>query len=204
MGAPQSLLDFLGSQGVPALVAGATYGAFEVAERLSSKRAREALSERIRAFDISAVSALPEGTVEIFNRFFGERHFSLKCVVRSACVSLGGIFFFWLLFVLLNPNGMNDTVVLLTAWDEHIWRVYNTYKTGIPFSLIPDYLNLYKTRKVLTLLTSRMGANAILLIVVLAIDFLVGVVVFTLYWAQIVDFTFNEVFLSRGGHKYNI
>src|SRR5262249_18445518 len=157
-------------------------------ERLSSKKAKEALANRIRLFDISSVSALPEGTVEIFNRFFGEKHFSLKCITRSACVSLGGMFFFWLLFVLISPRGWKDTVFLVTAWDEPTMRDYDTYKMWIPFSLIPDYFNLFKTRVLLRLLSSTIGTNPAILAITVVLDFVVGSLIFWFFYQQIAGY----------------
>ena len=72
------IIQFVGTGSVPVLVAGTVYGVFELGEKLASQRAKDALSKWLVSFDIQKAKALPDGTREIFERIFGERHFSLK------------------------------------------------------------------------------------------------------------------------------
>jgi hypothetical protein len=58
---------------------------------LASQQAKDALSRWLLTFDIQKAKMLPYGTKELFERVFGNRHFSRKCSDRSAAVSLGAV-----------------------------------------------------------------------------------------------------------------
>jgi hypothetical protein len=90
---PSDIIQLFGTGSVPAIVAGSVLGLFELGERFASQRAKDALSKWLLTFDVQKVKALPDGTQQIFERTFGERHFSLKCFGRSSAFSLGATCF---------------------------------------------------------------------------------------------------------------
>src|SRR6516225_5469122 len=90
---PTDIIQLFGTGSVPVIVGGSVYWAFGLGEKLASQRAKEALSKWLLTFDVQKAKALPDGTQELFERIFGERHFSLKCFIRSAAFSLGAIAF---------------------------------------------------------------------------------------------------------------
>jgi len=94
------ILQFFGPGSVPFVVGGFVYAILELGEKLASQRAKDALSKWLLTFDVKKAGALPDGTQELFERIFGERHFSLKCFVRSAAFSLGAIAFITVLLLL--------------------------------------------------------------------------------------------------------
>jgi hypothetical protein len=79
---PADIVQFLGPGSVPVVVAGSVLALFELGERLASQRAKDALSKWLVSFDVQKAKALPDGTQELFEKIFGERHFSLKCFIR--------------------------------------------------------------------------------------------------------------------------
>jgi hypothetical protein len=85
------IAELFGTGSVPVVVAGTVLGVFELGERFASQRAKDALSKWLLTFDVQKAKALPDGTQELFERIFGERHFSLKCFIRSAMFSLGAV-----------------------------------------------------------------------------------------------------------------
>jgi len=105
---PSDILQLFGTSGVPAIVAGAVLLVFELGERFASQRAKDALSKWLLSFDVQKAKALPDGTQELFERIFGERHFSLKCFVRSATFSLGAMAFIGILCLLISPGVVLD------------------------------------------------------------------------------------------------
>ena len=70
------------------------------------------------AFDIrrSKTKALPDGTQEIFQKIFGERHFSLKCFIRSAAFSLGAMAFLGI------AGNNNNSRFALAPCPNHVTR----------------------------------------------------------------------------------
>ena len=98
------IVQLVGTSSVPVVVAGSVLGVFELGERLASQRAKDALSKWLVSFDVQKAKALPDGTRELFSRIFGERHFSLKCFVRSATFSVGALAFIGILAFLIDPK----------------------------------------------------------------------------------------------------
>jgi hypothetical protein len=76
------IVQLFGTSSVPVIVGGSVLGVFELGERFASQRAKDARSKWLLSFDIQKAKALPDGTQELFERIFGERHFSLKCFGR--------------------------------------------------------------------------------------------------------------------------
>ena len=63
-------------------------------DNISSQSARKDLSRYILTTDFPAASIkLPSSIEELFERLFGTEHFSQKCALRSAAISLGAIIF---------------------------------------------------------------------------------------------------------------
>lgn len=176
MGFLQDAWTLLGSGGAPALIGGATFSAFELSERLASKEAKFAVTQRLRSLDIRSAAIPPEGSKEIFQRVFGTEHFSAKCLVRSACFSLGSIALLTILAFLhhrrdfifggLDPYQMRLAITFVVMW--------------IAWSVIPDYFNLYKTRVVLDILSTRKIRSVAKLSFIVILDFIVGLLIFIL------------------------
>ena len=147
MSLPTDIIQLFGTSSVPAIVAGSALGVFELGERFASQRAKDALSKWLLTFDVQKAKALPDGTQELFERIFGERHFSWKCFVRSAAFSVAAIGFSVILHFLIYPPNLSfrfDVVASIFLMQVQLWLVW---------SIIIDYVSLYKTRLILRLLT---------------------------------------------------
>src|SRR5215475_4231712 len=140
MSLPSDVIQLFGTGSVPVVVAGSVLGVFELGERFASQRAKDALSKWLLTFDVQKAKALPDGTQQLFERIFGERHFSLKCFVRSAAFSLGATVFMLLLGLLINPQ-----LILINLWLQGLW-VPISLSLWLPWSIILDYISLFKTR----------------------------------------------------------
>jgi len=145
---PSDIIQLFGTGSVPVVVAGSVLGVFELGERFASQRAKDALSKWLLSFDVQKAKALPDGTQELFERIFGERHFSLKCFFRSAVFSLSAMAVISILVVLIYPKEAFQIWDYLSGWYEYhalgliLW---------LPWSVIVDYISLFKTRLILTI-----------------------------------------------------
>jgi hypothetical protein len=83
------ITQLLGTGSVPVVVAGSVLGVFELGEKLTSQRAKDALSSWFVSFDLRRAGALPDGTREIFERIFGERHLDQR--TASGYANAGGM-----------------------------------------------------------------------------------------------------------------
>jgi hypothetical protein len=119
---PSDIIQLFGTGSVPVLVGGSVLGLFELGERFASQRAKDALSKWLVSFDVQKAKALPDGTQELFERIFGERHFSLKCFVRSAAFSLGAMAFTGILLLLIYPTAI--TLIGVTFSSQTFWLLF--------------------------------------------------------------------------------
>jgi hypothetical protein len=136
---PTEIIQLFGTGSVPVIVAGSVLGVFELGERFASQRAKDALSKWLLSFDIQKAKALPDGTQELFQSIFGERHFSWKCFIRSVSFSCGAMAFIGILALSINPHLIKAAIVL--GW--------TSLAEWLPWSIIIDYISLLKTRVVL-------------------------------------------------------
>jgi hypothetical protein len=131
---PTDIIQLFGTSSVPVIVAGSVLGVFELGERFASQRAKDALSKWLLSFDIQKAKALPDGTQELFQSIFGERHFSWKCFIRSVSFSCGAIAFIGILALLINPHLIKAAIVLgwtsLAEWPplEHHHRLHQSFE----------------------------------------------------------------------------
>jgi len=89
MEAIYAIIPQLGKAGNVAALFGGTFGLFAFLEQLSSKTARADRSKYLTSASVVLSSIqLHDGPLLLFDRVFGPRHFSLRCLVRSMMVSL--------------------------------------------------------------------------------------------------------------------
>jgi hypothetical protein len=166
---PTDIIQLFGTGSVPVVVPGSVLGLFELGERLASQRAKDALSDWLLTFDVKKTKALPDGTQELFERIFGERHFTLKCFVRSTIFSVGAMVFLGIVVLLIYPEAFSEmSDALWHGWDpSHPWLgSWLSFPVWLPWSILIDYVSLFKTKVILQIL-SRMDRN--ILIVSIAI-----------------------------------
>jgi hypothetical protein len=174
--------DFLGPSSVPVILAGFVYGVFEVGERLASQRAKDALAQWLLTFQVQKLAALPEGTREMFEYIFGERHFSLKCVVRSIVFSIGAMAFVAFLVYLISPPRFHEAFRVFLSGRS---RADDLPYLGLSFassnvdiviwliwSFFVDYLSLFKTRLVLRVFGRLSKVRLPIALGILAVDYL--------------------------------
>jgi hypothetical protein len=159
------IVQFVGTSSVPVVVAGTVLGVFELGEKLASQRAKDALSNWLLTFDVRQAGALPDETRELFERIFGRRHFSLKCFIRSAVFSLSAMVFFAMILFLIYPGELLKKKEEVFYWlNFAIW---------LPWSILIDYVSLFKTRFILGLLTRIRRGNGMLAVAIVGADYFV-------------------------------
>jgi hypothetical protein len=179
------ILQLVGTGSVPAILGGFVYGVFKLGERHASQRAKDALSKWLLTFDVKKAKALPDGTQELFERIFGERHFSLKCFVRSAVFSLGAIAFLGILVFLIYPKETLRMIRNILIFDEELQggiRFYGDWlplTLWLPWSILIDYVSLFKTRVILGLLMRLRRVNLMIAVAIVVVDFLIYKLIFT-------------------------
>jgi hypothetical protein len=161
------IIQFVGTGSVPVVVAGSVLGVFELGEKLASQRAKDALSKWLLTFDVQKAGALPDGTQELFERIFGERHFSLRCFVRSVAFSVGAMGFIAVLLFLISPSWIGEIFQSLSERGTFLWLAL-----WLPWSILVDYVSLLKTRFILGFLTQMRRRDAITAVAIVGIDYI--------------------------------
>lgn len=191
MSLPTDIIQLFGTSSVPVVVAGSVLGVFELGERLASQRAKDALSKWLLSFDVQKAKALPDGTQELFERIFGERHFSLQCFVRSAAFSLGAMVFVGIIVFMIDPK---EALKMMTnmLFEQRICyhfperNVCGSFYTSVeltlwvPWSILIDYLSLFKTRLILEVFTRLHQRSGIATVAIIGVDFIVYKLLFSL------------------------
>jgi hypothetical protein len=175
------MFDFLG---VPASIAGATFGIFEFAERVSSKNAKASLTQAVATFDTDAAASLPRSANELFQTIFGSDHFSRKCFLRSGSISIAGMTFFLAIAAVTQSADSyfwQDVISFYQGWNEPYMIGPELYilmaSLWVPIGVLIDYLMLFKTRFVLGLFSSHSFSTTIIVLLCLA-DLVSGYYIF--------------------------
>jgi hypothetical protein len=185
------IIQLFGTSSVPAIVAGSVLGVFELGERFASQQAKDTLSKWLLTFDVQKTKALPDGTRELFERIFGERHFSLKCFIRSAAFSLGAIAFIGILVFMVDPKEalkMMQNIVFEQRMCYHFpertvcgsFYALIELTLWVPWSILIDYLSLFKTRIILGAFTRLRRGSSVATVAIIGIDFIVYKLLFSL------------------------
>jgi hypothetical protein len=164
------LLSWLGPHGPAAIAATSVFGSFMFVEQIVSDEAKAALARQLKSFDVHSAVILPAGAIEIFHRVFGDSHFSIRCIWRSICFSALGTGILMAAYVASGSHNLSVGTTL------GLWALY------LALTLLPDYLNLYKTRIALRILESYRITSAVVFLLLIVADFAVGYGTFSLVW----------------------
>src|SRR5580692_6277726 len=162
-------MDLLGYH-LPSLVGvgttfAAVYGAFAKFDKDQSDENRKFVRGWLLGLDVNEQN-WRHFFVELFAKFFGSRHLSLKCIRRSSMLSIPIICLIWIIDMIRSPTFFYDII------DPDIR--YFALASPILGS-ITDYLSLWKTRILLTKVD--LPTNAFLAMAVVAGDAITTVLI---------------------------
>jgi hypothetical protein len=199
------LTDFASIFGIPAVaasIAGSIYWALSKAEKVARPEALREISAVLKDRSWSQ-SVKPWSIVErLFVWTFGEKHFSLKCISRSAISTVIMVTSILTFEIALQERASTGTIVYLA--EAHPYPIL-LFLVLVGFT--PDYVALLKTR---VLLKKKRKYPAILLLCFDAVSSIaISYVFFALATATQLgeinlDFYFNKsnVFITPGGPPY--
>jgi hypothetical protein len=198
MGGMEALSTIISQLGLPLSVAGLFGGTltfFMTFEKMFAPEALADFARYLKSTELAeTVVRLPDGTRALFQRVFGARHFSWRCVKTSMVFSVVSF----------------AVIVGLTVLYDPVWRIsvartalempalFNLSIAWVIWSIVPDYFNLLKTRTALDLITSHQITRPSVLIGMLFADFLIGWVIFVLTFLPITLLNVHLVFYVLG------
>lgn len=119
-------------------------------DEVISGRAREDLSAHLLALD--ARSPVADGKAPWvgfvraqFERFFGPRHLSMRCIMMSILVSIGALAALYVSVAIMNPEFTSPSLGGAGVW----LAVLTAVLIALPFNLFFDWLSLIETRAIL-------------------------------------------------------
>lgn len=119
----------------------------------------------------SAVNYFPQ----LFNSFFGERHWTLKCVVRSCTLSISVTAFMLVVWLVRYQDDIPYTI-RVTGLNSLIFSVL----ASIFLLCIPNYISLYKSRILMKVMRQRSFSTIGVLFIAIA-DFFLSILVLILF-----------------------
>jgi hypothetical protein len=174
---------------------GCTLGAFVTIEKMFAPEALADFARYLKSTNFAkTVVQLPEGTRALFQRVFGARHFSWRCVATSMLFSIAAFTVIVGLTVLYDPRRVS---VVREIWTD-MPVVMNTTLAWMIWSVVPDYFNLFKTRKLLNLLMAHRIKRPSLFIVMVLADFLIGYSIFIITFSPMGLFDLHLIFYVLG------
>lgn len=151
--------------GLWAAVTGGVWTLFARIETVISPEARTAVSRWLRNLDLAgALPNWPAAFAVVFDRVFGERHFSWRCFSRSCVASYAGVLIVTLIWGVLRPT---QFTAFFEDADTSYLFLFPLF-TGI-LNVVPDYCSLLETRYVIRWMSRERSVVRILGF--LAIDF---------------------------------
>ncbi len=128
---------------------------FDKAEAAMSAKSRTQVVTWLGAFSFKAgIESIPAQFALLFDRVFGERHLTLKCLSRSAIASVVAVVSVHLMMV-----GLFETRGLAPV-GEQLWALAVLVAV---FNVIPDYISLLETRWALRFMR-RSGRTPLVLV----------------------------------------
>jgi hypothetical protein len=176
MTAVDFIFQFLGPTGSIAVLFGAIYKAFGIVDTNSSKDANARYSSVIKSGEYrNFIHTFPKIILPIFKQIFGNRHLSIKCIRRSIEISIISMTISFAFSVLHHWNHFYHDLIeerIATTFLRDL--IINMVILYACWSLIPDYLNLWKTRALLQFFANRQRSHPIIFMVFVACADLIG------------------------------
>jgi hypothetical protein len=196
-----ALFEQVGKPVSVVILCSATVRFFTFIEKMSRPQARVDFARYLKATDFAKAAVhLPDDTHTLFERVFGARHFSWRCLKTSILFSVAAFATILVLNALTDPKGTHFWI--LTVWKLYPGFFYSLVAYAV-WSIVPDYFNLLKTRKVLGLITARQISRPSVLVFILFADFLFGYAIFILTCLPMGLFSWHFVLFLIGGVDWN-
>jgi hypothetical protein len=178
----ETMTQIFGKAGLPAAAAASVWGIFVLIENCASPEFRRSVTDWLIATDVRAAVRLPHGTNELFEHIFDDRHFSLKCMVRSALFSICAMAVFLAIALLFARQEFKAQWIGLEVheplpggaiFNGDQWRNLSLFLWFFS-SVVLDYFILLKTRVILDKL-SETSVHLVPTLLFAVLDFVVTI-----------------------------
>jgi len=173
-----AVLNRLGAPAGAAVLFACFYKAGALLDENTSEQSHRDFAAYLRSGRLTgSLLRLPAGTRHCFEMVFGRRHLSLRCLATSLCFSIGSTAIVFLLSALLWPELLN------LLWKALTESAFGPFILGVMWRwmiwvVVVDYLNLLKTRRILSWIDAGRIRRLPAIVLVTLGDYLLGYLVF--------------------------
>jgi hypothetical protein len=186
-----NILAAFGAFGTGLIVAGVLLRLSWKADDAISKGERDTLSRWLRIIEIDdSPPSWPNTFLDVFDRIFGQRHWSWRCFFASACASSIVIVIVISLWVIIRPNQFGNFLTEIIEYD--LSMILIMFLVMYFCNIILDYASLLQTRFFIVLMNS--SAHNLRIFLFLALDILCTSVIFYI-GASIVRFILIVIYV---------
>lgn len=154
---------------------------FDRAEKVASKESKQWLSTWLQNIETPTTNSSPATFNHIFNRVFGEKHFSVRCVGMSV---LASITFLAILIAFWAAIRIEDAAELFSSSGG----LSSVLLLGGFLNILPDYISLLQTRVFIRLLAkaTSLRRTVILIVADFILTGLIFLASFGLFWIAVI------------------
>jgi hypothetical protein len=179
---------------------GITAGAFVFVNSLASAASKKSIYELIVSKS-AEINQLPKTAKYLFERIFGPRHFSIRCILSSIIASLLAISLFYILRIILMMYIYKDTAAshdyFHFVWSEltYPFQVESriSFAVSVVANLMFDYIALLKTRLLIRALT-KANLSLVIGLLFLVLDFVFSFALFQSFYLLLYVVAFFVLF----------
>ncbi|MGC8524600.1 MAG: hypothetical protein ACP5M5_09980 [Acidibrevibacterium sp.] len=182
---------------LPPLFALICYEGFSWLESIISDESRDRCTKFLLKKNYNCqIKIIPYLAKQVIDSFFGDKHLTKKCIIRSILFSSSSLFVAFIVSFLYNPQkifNFFDKILSLDAKGFLYLLLARVF-----FCLVPDYLMLGKTRGIIWAL-QRINLNSVNIIAIAIIDFLANNFIFMAIFtiSQIISLEFYQWHIGK-------
>jgi len=185
---------------------GVTAGTFVFLNTVASVASKKAAYEFIISKSID-VPRLPQIALEIFERIFGRKHLSFRCLFTSIIASLVAISLWYIFHAIISVYAQKGTPGFENEYSNLIWdelsypflkETSSSFGVSVAVNLFLDYFALLKTRLLIKLL-EKTRPSILLGTIFVAFDFVFSFALFQCFYLFLYLVSVTAIF---GGGKF--
>ena len=162
-----------------------TWALFDKAESLLSRESRRDLGQWLRNVRLRPAKSWREIFIELFDSIFSARHFSFRCFRVSSLMSCVCVAILTALWLSAIPEDDLDAFMRAHSFLEIFVLTAVIFALSILTNILPDYLSLLETRKIIEWAAKEVSLARFLLLICLDFVFTtvisLAAIVFTLF-----------------------
>jgi hypothetical protein len=172
------MADFLSLFGLPVSIAvafAAIFGGFQLLESVASPTKKADLSNFLRSADWAVLPhKITSAFRDAFETIFDKRHFSAKCLRRSVLFSALAILILFAVGFLKNYEYFRTMPAFVMKRPSYQIVLFS----WLAWSVLFDYVNLYKTRLLIRLIDSSVAVPVLIFFIFVILDLIFSFEIF--------------------------